>query len=154
MILPCICNDFVMFLHHCAPFPHSSLVADMTELGSQFLARKSAQDGAIEDGSGSMTWTAEKSEVQKQSDDWSDDHPVNLRLSIPLLSTRYHATLIMGREQRSPQRRAAERQKHPLQTKGNVACLFVAGTIVGIGLFTIVQLVGNWVLAQTGWIKL
>ncbi len=98
-----------------------------------------------------MTWTAEKSEVQKQSDDRSDDHPVNIRLSIPLLSTRY---LIMGRERRSPQRRAAERQKHPLQTKGNVACLFVAGTIVGIGLFTIVQLVGNWVLAQTGWIKL
>ena len=85
---------------------------------------------------------------------WENHHAINLRLSIPLISKRYYLTIVGGEERRGPERLAAERRKHPLQTKGNVACFFVAGTIVGIGLFTIVQLVGNWVLAQTGWIKL
>ena len=135
----------------------SLLVVGMAELGSQFIARKSGgsnseQVRATESGLDCLAGTTTKSEVHKQPGDWANNHPVNIRLSIPLLSNRFYVTLIMGRERRSPQRRAAEREKHPLQTKGNVACLFVAGTIVGLGLFTIVQLVGNWVLTQTGWI--
>jgi hypothetical protein len=129
----------------------------MAELDSQSLARKSgpsisAQDQALDDGLDRLARTTGKSEVHSQFGDWSKDHTVNIRLSIPLLPDRFYVTLVMGRERRSPQRRAAERQKHPLKTTGNVAFLFVAGTTVGFALFTLVQVVGLSVLSKTGWI--
>lgn len=85
---------------------------------------------------------------------WESDHPVNLRLTIPFFKRRCYITLVAGTERRSPERLAAERLNHPIRTKGNLAFLLAAGTIVGAALFTIVQLVGNWVLAQTGWVQL
>ena len=85
---------------------------------------------------------------------WESNHPVNLRLSIPLLPKRYYLTIVAGKERRGPERLAAERLNHPIRTKGNIVGLLVAGTVVGMALFTIVQLVGNWVLAQTGRVQL
>ena len=85
---------------------------------------------------------------------WDGDHPINLRLSIPLPFKRYYVTLVAGEERRSPERRAEERQKHPIRTTGNLAVLLAAGTVVGISLATLVQVVGHWVLMQTGWVQL
>ena len=84
---------------------------------------------------------------------WESDHSINIRLSIPLFFRRYYVTIVAGQEHRSPERRTAERQKHPLITVGNITALFAAGTVVGTALFTIVQLVGHWYLTQTGWIQ-
>ncbi len=85
---------------------------------------------------------------------WDGDHPINLRLSIPLPFKRYYVTLVAGEERRSPERRAEERRKHPIKTTGNLAVLMAAGTVVGISLATLVQVVGLWVLMQTGWVQL
>ncbi len=84
---------------------------------------------------------------------WEGDHPINLRLSIPLLFKRYYVSIVAGEERRSPERRVEERQKHPIKTIGNLTVLLAAGTVVGISLFTLVQVVGHWVLMQTGWVQ-
>ena len=85
---------------------------------------------------------------------WESDHPVNLRLTIPLFKRRYYIALVAGTERRSIERRAEERRKHPIATTANIAFLFAAGTVVGVALLTLVQLVGHWVLMQTGWVQL
>ena len=84
---------------------------------------------------------------------WESDYPIDLRLSIPLLFKRYFVTIVAGEERRSPERRVEERQKHPIKTIGNLTVLLAAGTVVGISLFTLVQVVGHWVLMQTGWVQ-
>ncbi len=84
---------------------------------------------------------------------WESHHPINLRLSIPLLFKRYYVTIVAGEERRSPERRVEERQKHPIKTIGNLIVLLAASTVVGISLFTLVQVVGHWVLMQTGWVQ-
>jgi hypothetical protein len=61
-------------------------------------------------------------------------YPVNLRFTIPF--TRFFIAIIGGRERRSPERRAAERARHPLVTLGNI--IFVAALTT---LFTIVAAV-------------
>ena len=66
--------------------------------------------------------------------EWSADHPVNIRLSIPLGFGRYYLTIVGGKERRAPERRAAERLKHPLLTIGNVivfAVVLALGTATG-----------------------
>ena len=62
---------------------------------------------------------------------WERDHPINLRLSIPLFFGRWFFTLIGGPERRDQERRAKERRKHPLFTLGNVVFLFIVGTVIG-----------------------
>ncbi len=62
---------------------------------------------------------------------WERDHPINLRLSIPLFFGRWFFTLIGGPERRDQERRAKERRKHPLLTLGNVVFLFIVGTVIG-----------------------
>ena len=57
---------------------------------------------------------------------WQKKHAVNIRLSIPLFFTRVFVTVLAGSEQREPDRRAGEKESHPLRTFGNI--LFV-GTV-------------------------
>lgn len=71
---------------------------------------------------------------------WEADHPINLRLSIPFLFKRYYVTLVAGEERRSPERRTAERQKHPVKTTGNTLFLFAAGTILGLAVLGALQM--------------
>tara|TARA_B100000315_G_scaffold154243_1_gene142789 strand:+ start:1342 stop:1599 length:258 start_codon:yes stop_codon:yes gene_type:complete len=52
-------------------------------------------------------------------------HPVNIRFSLPFFGRRYFLTILGGSELRGPERRAAERQNHPIKTASNV--VFVAG---------------------------
>ena len=42
---------------------------------------------------------------------WGNDHPVNIRLSMPLLFGRYYVTLVAGKERRSGERLASERPR-------------------------------------------
>ena len=50
---------------------------------------------------------------------------VDIRLSIPFVTTRYFITIVAGRERRGARRRRAERLFHPLRTAGNF--LFFGG---------------------------
>lgn len=56
--------------------------------------------------------------------EWSSDHPLNIRVSVPLGVGRYYITLVAGKERRARARLAMDRTQHPLDTPGNV--LFLA----------------------------
>ena len=75
---------------------------------------------------------------------WDGDHPVNLRLSIPLLFKRYYVTIVAGEERRSPERLAEEREKHPLTTTANMIFLFTVGFILGGSCWIGLQAVATW----------
>lgn len=76
---------------------------------------------------------------------WGSDHPVNIRLTIPLLFRTYYVTIVAGSERRSRERRISERKKHPLFVLGNIVVLFLAGTVVGLAAMTLIQ----WLAAYT-----
>ena len=82
---------------------------------------------------------------------WSNRHPVNLRLSVPLpLVGRCYITVVAGRERRSAERLATERRKHPLRTVGNVVFAFAIGAVIGLALLTVVQLAITAIVERVG----
>ncbi len=81
---------------------------------------------------------------------WGNDHPVNIRLSIPLLFGRYYVTIVAGKERRSGERLAGERKKHPLMKLGNLAVMAACGTICGLAALSMVQLAIAYVLLRSG----
>ncbi len=81
---------------------------------------------------------------------WGNDHPVNIRLSIPLLFGRYYVTLVAGKEHRSGERLASERKKHPLMKLGNLVVMAVCGTICGLVALSMLQLATAYVLLRSG----
>lgn len=52
-------------------------------------------------------------------------HPVDLRLSIPLLWRRFYLVLLAGPERRSPERRRDERIDRPLRIVANLVVFAV-----------------------------
>ena len=81
---------------------------------------------------------------------WEGDHPINIRICIPLLSKRYYVTLIAGEERRSPDRLAAERARHPLLTRGNIILFAALGTVLGLAGFALIQFAMVYLLDQAG----
>ncbi len=78
---------------------------------------------------------------------WGNKHPVNIRVSIPLLAFgRFYMTILAGRERRSGERRRLEREKHPLLTSANMIFLFIVGFIGGSACWIILQALVAWVL--------
>ncbi len=81
---------------------------------------------------------------------WDNDHPVNIRLSIPLLVGRYYVAIVAGKERRSGERMASERKKHPLMKLGNLAVMAACGTICGLAALSMFQLATAYVLLRSG----
>ena len=81
---------------------------------------------------------------------WESDHPINLRLSIPLLFKRYYVTIIAGEEHRGSDRLAAERQKHPLVTRGNLFFFALVGTLIGLAGLALIQFATMSLFEQAG----
>jgi len=81
---------------------------------------------------------------------WESDHPINLRLSIPLLFKRYYVTIVVGEERRRPKRLAAERRKHPLVTRGNLFFFALAGTVIGLAGLALIQFATMYLFDQSG----
>ncbi len=79
---------------------------------------------------------------------WGNHHPVHIRLSIPLFARRYYVTVVAGKEQRSTERLADEREKHPLTTTGNMIFLFTVGFILGGACWIGLQTLAMWIWAQ------
>lgn len=71
-------------------------------------------------------------------------------MTIPLPFTSYYLTIVGGKERRNPDRRADERYKHPLVTKGNIVFLSVLGLITGLAFFTLIQIVARFALERAG----
>ena len=61
--------------------------------------------------------------------DWSQ-HPLNVRVSLPLPFSRWYVTLVAGKEKRCKERLIEERKKHPLETMPNLLFL------LSVGIFT------------------
>jgi len=81
---------------------------------------------------------------------WGNDHPVNIRLSIPLLVGRYYVTLVAGKEHRSGERLASESKKHPLMKLGNLVVMAACGTICGLLALSMFQLAIAYILFRSG----
>ncbi|MEZ5931305.1 MAG: hypothetical protein R3F54_05045 [Alphaproteobacteria bacterium] len=62
------------------------------------------------------------------SRDWGQ-HPLNLRVTLPLPFGRWYVTLVAGRERRGKERLVSERKKHPLDTLPNVLFLLSIGIV-------------------------
>ncbi len=77
---------------------------------------------------------------------WANQQPVNIRVSIPLFTRRYYLTVIAGKEPRSTERLAEERQEHPLTTTTNMVFLFTVGLILGGSCWIGLQAVTTWLL--------
>ena len=111
--------------------------------GAAAVVENTASFAAEEAGSGPAATDA-------TDDGWSGRHAINLRLTIPVLSSRYYLTIVGGKERRSPKRRMDERQKNPLATRWNIAFLAVLGLITGLALFTVIQFAARFVLEKAG----
>lgn len=66
---------------------------------------------------------------------WGNDHPVNIRLSVPLIFGRCYVTIVAGSERRAPERRKAEHKKHRLLKAGNLVAFTALGIICGFAMF-------------------
>jgi hypothetical protein len=62
-------------------------------------------------------------------------HPVDIRLSIPTLFSRYYLVLVGGPERRGDGRRVEEKRRHPFRTVGNF--LFLGG-LIALGIYAVV----------------
>ncbi len=94
--------------------------------------------------------------VERQSPggrNWGNEHPVNIRLSIPLPFRRCYLTIVGGQERRSPERRRAERAKHPLVTLGNIVFLAAAGVVIGLAGLAGIQMFVAFVFQETGFVS-
>ncbi len=81
---------------------------------------------------------------------WESDHPINIRLSIPLLIKRYYVTIVVGEERRTPERLSTERRKHPLVSRGNLVFFTIPATVIGLASLALIQFATRYFLDQTG----
>ena len=85
---------------------------------------------------------------------WGNGHPVNIRLSIPFFFARCYVTIVAGKERRSPERRADERQNHPVVKRGNLVFAVGCGLVCGLAMLSLFQLATTHVLRHLGVIVL
>jgi hypothetical protein len=82
--------------------------------------------------------TAEqRAAIRRAADDraWTYDHPVNVRLSVPLPFGRFFLGIVAGRERRNAVRLQSERLANPLATPGNLVLLAAAvGVLILAGI--------------------
>ena len=93
---------------------------------------------------GVTEWTEAGALEAPRAERWENHHTVNIRLSIPLFARRYYLTVIAGKELRSTERLAEEREKHPLATTANMIFLFTVGFILGGSCWIGLQAVAIW----------
>jgi hypothetical protein len=82
--------------------------------------------------------------------EWSSDHPLNIRVSIPLGVGRYYITLVAGKERRARARLAVDRRQNPLDTPGNVLFLAFVTIIATVGSATLFYLLLAHIFGWTG----
>lgn len=69
-------------------------------------------------------------------------HPVNIRLSFPIIGGHFFVTVVGGPEKRAVERRDRERRMFPLRTMGNILFLLGVGgafyftAVLGLVLFS------------------
>ncbi len=113
------------------------------------LDRRSEQAAAAIRGNGQAAAGEDKPTAEDaERRDWSGEHPINLRLSVPLPFFRFYVTIVAGKERRSAARRAEERRRHPILTAGNLFLMTYGGAILAIALGSIAMLATLLVIQQ------
>ncbi len=82
--------------------------------------------------------------------EWTAEHPLNVRVSIPLFFGRYYLTLVAGKERRARARLASDRRQNPLDTPGNVLFLFLVGVVAAAGSVALIYLLLAYVFGWSG----
>jgi hypothetical protein len=82
--------------------------------------------------------------------EWSTDHPLNIRISVPLGIGRYYITLVAGKERRARARLALDRRQNPLDTPGNALFLAFVAIIATSGSVTLLYLLMAHVFSWSG----
>ena len=82
--------------------------------------------------------------------EWTSDHSLNIRVSIPLGVGRYYITLVAGKERRARARLALDRRQNPLDTPGNVVFLAFVSTIATVGGLTLLYLLAAHIFGWSG----
>ncbi len=103
-------------------------------------AGKTAPAGEAASGSADVEDSMEQKHVYAGRE-WSTNHSLNIRVSIPLGVGRYYVTLVAGKERRARARLAVDRRQNPLDTPGNVAFLAFIVTIATAGGITLLYLI-------------
>ncbi len=85
--------------------------------------------------------TEQKEAIHAAADEgqWQS-HPVNIRLTVPVIRRRYFLTIVAGEEKRSLERRAHDRHRYPLRTVANVLFFLGAAAIVYVGAIFVIAL--------------
>jgi hypothetical protein len=85
--------------------------------------------------------TEQKKAIHAAADEgqWQS-HPVNIRLTVPVIRRRYFLTIVAGEEKRSLERRAHDRHRYPLRTVANVLFFLGAAAIVYVGAIFVIAL--------------
>ena len=122
--------------------------ANMVEGQAQTKQRTSTVE--LQDPSGSLGEPGIANRKTSSAVPWESDHPINIRLSIPLLFKRYYVTIVAGEEHRESERLAAERRKHPLVTRGNLIFFALVGTVIGLAGLALIQFATMSLFEQAG----
>lgn len=90
------------------------------------------------------TFTSEQIEAIKRvfGRNWNR-HPIDVRVSVPILELRFYLVLLAGSERRSKQRLRSEKGVYPLRTPGNIVFLLGFFTILLTCGFTTSSLVSS-----------
>ena len=72
--------------------------------------------------------------------DWGR-HPLNLRVSLPVLFGSWYVTLVAGKEKRCKERLIQERKNHPLETIPNLLFLLSVGIFTTALMLIVVALI-------------
>jgi hypothetical protein len=114
----------------------------MEGIGLDRLADNTVDDGASDADVRISTSSQPAAAAAAPSREWSSDHPINLRTSLPIpFLGRCYVTLVAGRERRRKERLAEDRLKHPLETSGNLTLLFSLGVVTTMFLLLTAALV-------------
>ncbi|MGI9434121.1 MAG: hypothetical protein ACR2Q4_04710 [Geminicoccaceae bacterium] len=92
--------------------------------------------------------TAEKHIYAGQ--EWTADHPLNVRISIPLFFGQYYVTVVAGKERRTRARLACDRRQHPLETPRNFAFIFLIGAVATSGSLAFAYLILAQIFSLSG----
>ena len=110
-----------------------SVAATAEGFGSDVAERQMEEASA----SPASTKTPSATRHQYAGREWTSDHSLNIRVSIPLVFGRYYITIVAGKERRARARLAKDKLQHPLDTPGNVIFLFLIGLIATAGTLTL-----------------
>lgn len=79
-------------------------------------------------------------------------HPIDIRLTLPLGFGRYYFVVLAGKERRSKERLARERAQHPLLKFGNVVLICAVAGVSAVALFAMLELLLIKLLRASGYL--